>query len=211
MIIRDMGLTEYQPVYDAMREFTAHRDEHTCDELWLLEHQAVFTQGFNGKDEHVLDIGNIPLVNTDRGGQVTYHAPGQFIAYTLFDLRRYGIGVRQMVSCLENSVISLLANLGVTAESRLHAPGVYVDDYKIAALGLRVKRGVCYHGMSLNVAMDLTPFSFINPCGYQDMKVMDLAGIGCDIAIKQIKQQFVPLFAAQIKQATNETSSTKNT
>ncbi len=201
MIVKDMGLVEYQPTYEAMQIFTASRDKYTDDELWLLEHTAVFTQGLNSNNDHILAIGDIPVIKTDRGGQITYHGPGQLVAYTLFDLRRHNIGVRQMVSCLENIIMSLLTQLGINAQRRLGAPGVYVGKCKIAALGLRVKQGACYHGISLNVAMDLTPFSLINPCGYQGMDVTDLMSIGCDITMEQIKQQFISVFKIEMKQA----------
>ncbi|MFT7413862.1 MAG: lipoyl(octanoyl) transferase [Methylophagaceae bacterium] len=198
MIIKDLRLVDYQSTCDAMRAFTAHRDQLSQDELWLVEHAPVFTQGLNGKDEHVLDSGDIPVIKTDRGGQVTYHGPGQLIAYTLFDLKRLNIGVREMVSHMENSVINMLDDLGIKANARVDAPGVYVDDRKIAALGLRVKHGSCYHGLSINVSMDLTPFSFINPCGYQGMEVIDLKSLGYDMTMFQAQQQFISAFKTQM-------------
>jgi lipoyl(octanoyl) transferase len=197
MKIRDLGLSDYQPVVEAMRQFTLERDSETEDEIWLLEHQPVFTQGANGQAEHVLNLHDIPLVETDRGGQVTYHGPGQLIAYTLIDLRRIKSGVRQMVSHLEQTVISMLAAHGVEACARRDAPGVYVNDRKIASLGLRVKRGACYHGVSFNIDMDLTPFSYINPCGYAGMEVIDLTSLGIDMNMAEAKQQFVSAFKAQ--------------
>lgn len=200
MIIKDLGRVDFKLTCEDMQLFTAQRTERTEDELWLLEHDAIFTQGLNGKAEHIFDTGQIPVVKTDRGGQVTYHGPGQLIAYTLIDLKRRNIGVRQMVSCLENSVISFLATLGVQSQARSDAPGVYVGNYKIASLGLRVKRGFCYHGLSLNIDMDLTPFSFINPCGLQGMKMIDLKGVGVDITMAQAKQQFASIFNVQILQ-----------
>ncbi|RKZ90580.1 MAG: octanoyltransferase [Gammaproteobacteria bacterium] len=200
MIVKDLGTVEYLPSCEAMQAFTSERDKNTEDELWLLEHPPVFTQGTNGKAEHILNAGTIPVINADRGGQVTYHGPGQLVVYTLFDLKRLHIGVREMVSRLENSVIALLTNLNITAQSRADAPGVYVDDRKIAALGLRVKRGACYHGLSLNVDMDLTPFSYINPCGYSDMEVIDLKSLGHEMTIEQAKQQFVSAFKMQMNQ-----------
>jgi len=199
MIVKDLGLVEYEPTCEAMRQFTAERDQNTEDELWLLEHPQVFTLGLNGKDEHVLNTHDIPLVNTDRGGQVTYHGPGQLIAYTLIDLKRAKIGVREMISRLENSVVSMLNHLDIDAKSRSDAPGVYVEGRKIAALGLRVKRGACYHGLSLNVAMDLTPFSYINPCGYQGMEVIDLKSLACALTMEQAKQYFVSAFNQQMQ------------
>lgn len=197
MKIRDLGLSDYQPVVEAMRQFTLERDSDTEDEIWLLEHQPVFTQGANGQAEHVLNLNDIPLVETDRGGQVTYHGPGQLIAYTLIDLRRIKSGVRQMVSHLEQTVISMLAAHGVEACARRDAPGVYVNDRKIASLGLRVKRGACYHGVSFNIDMDLTPFSYINPCGYAGMEVIDLTSLGIEMDMAEAKQQFVSAFKAQ--------------
>jgi len=198
MIVRDLGLVEFEPICEAMRKFTAERTPDTQDELWLLEHPAVFTMGLNGKDEHVLNTHDIPLVNTDRGGQVTYHGPGQLIAYTLVDLKRNKVGVREMVTRLENSLIAIMAAQGIAAESRADAPGVYVDGRKIGALGLRVKRGACYHGLSFNIDMDLTPFSYINPCGYQGLEVIDLKSLGCELTMEQAKQYFVSEFKQQM-------------
>ena len=202
MIVKDLGLVDYQQTCDAMKAFTAQRDASTEDELWLVEHPAVFTQGLNGKEEHILNTGDIPVVKTDRGGQITYHGPGQLIAYTLFDLKRQKIGVREMVSRLENSVISLLDELGIKAQARTDAPGVYVDDRKIAALGLRVKRGSCYHGLSLNVNMDLSPFLNINPCGYQGMEVIDIKSLDHELTMEQAKQQFVSALKSQMHKET---------
>jgi len=199
MIVKDLGVVEYEPTCEAMRQFTAERGQNTEDELWLLEHPQVFTLGLNGKDEHVLNTHDIPLVNTDRGGQVTFHGPGQLIVYTLIDLKRAKIGVREMISGLENSVVSMLKQLDIEAKSRSDAPGVYVEGRKIASLGLRVKRGACYHGLSLNVAMDLTPFSYINPCGYQGMEVIDLKSLACDLTMDQAKQYFVSAFNQQMQ------------
>lgn len=201
MRVTDLGLAEYESTVEAMRRFTAERDATTEDELWLLEHPQVFTLGQNGHDEHVLNTHGIPLVNTDRGGQVTYHGPGQLIVYTLVDLKRAKIGVRDMVSHIENSIIEVLAGLGIDAEARKDAPGVYVSGRKIAALGLRVKRGACYHGLSLNVDMDLAPFSYINPCGYQGMEVIDIASLGVNVTMPQIKQLLVSALKQQMQQS----------
>lgn len=201
MIVKDLGLVDYQPTCEAMRKLTAERDANTEDELWLLEHPPVFTLGLNGKDEHVLNTHDIPLVNTDRGGQVTFHGPGQLVVYTLIDLKRQKIGVREMISRIENSVISMLAKLDVRAQSRADAPGVYVDGRKIASLGLRVKHGACYHGLSLNVAMDLTPFSYINPCGFQGLEVIDLNSLACDITMDEAKEKFVSEFNQQMRKS----------
>ncbi len=198
MHVKDLGLVDFQLIYENMQTFTAQRDKNTVDELWLLEHNPVFTQGLNGKSAHIFDTQHIPVVKTDRGGQVTYHGPGQLIAYTLIDLKRRNFGVRHMVSCLEKSVISFLNTFDVCAQARTDAPGVYVDGRKIASLGLRVKRGFCYHGLSLNINMDLTPFSYINPCGLQGMEMIDLKSLGITITMEQAKQQFASEFDAQI-------------
>jgi lipoyl(octanoyl) transferase len=198
MILRKLGLVDYQKTCDDMREFTALRDQFTQDELWFVEHSPVFTQGLNGKDEHLLNTGDIPVIKTDRGGQVTYHGPGQLIAYTLFDLKRLNIGVREMVSHMENSVIKMLYEMGIEANARADAPGVYVEQRKIASLGLRVKQGACYHGLSINVSMDLAPFSYINPCGYRDMEVIDLKSLGYGTTMLQAQQQFISAFETQI-------------
>jgi lipoyl(octanoyl) transferase len=176
-LIRRLGRVDYAPTFTAMQEFTATRTPETADELWLCEHPPVFTQGLSGKPEHLLaDIG-IPVVQIDRGGQITYHGPGQVVAYLLLDLRRRNLKVRELVTGIEQAVIDLLAGYGVTAERRPNAPGVYVAGAKIAALGLRIKRGCSYHGVALNVAMDLAPYRSINPCGYPGLTVTQLADI----------------------------------
>ena len=203
MIIKDLGLVAYEPVVTQMREFTLSRDADTEDELWLLEHQPVFTQGANGDPTHVLNLHEIQLVETDRGGQVTYHGPGQLVAYTLIDLRRIKSGVREMVTRLEQSVISMLNDFDIEAYARKDAPGVYVDERKIASLGLRVKRGACYHGVSFNIDMDLSPFSFINPCGYAGMEVTDLASLGVKLTMTEAKKHFVSAFQAQMPPGMN--------
>lgn len=198
MIVRDLGLVDYQPTVEAMRRFTQQRDENSEDELWLLEHRPVFTQGANGDPGHILDSHGIPVVASDRGGQVTYHGPGQIVAYTLIDLRRARIGVREMVSRLEQSVIAVLAQHGIAARARADAPGVYVGNSKIASLGLRVRRGSCYHGVSFNIDMDLTPFGYINPCGHAGMAVTDLSSLGGRVDMAQAKQQFTAALASQL-------------
>ncbi|QLH42776.1 MAG: lipoyl(octanoyl) transferase LipB [Coxiellaceae bacterium] len=169
VIVRRLGLVEYQPTWEAMHQFTSNRSNDHADEIWLLEHPPVFTQGQAGKAEHVLNPGNIPVVATDRGGQVTYHGPGQLVVYPLLDLRRLNITTRDLVTKIEQSVIDLLADYGITAMARRDAPGVYVGDAKICSIGLRIRQGCCYHGLALNVDMDLEPFRRINPCGYQNM------------------------------------------
>jgi lipoyl(octanoyl) transferase len=200
MHIRDWGLAEYQKVFEEMLRFTEQRDAHTPDQLWLVEHPPVFTQGHNGQAHHLLQQSHIPVVQTDRGGQITYHGPGQLIAYTLIDLKRRHIGVREMVTRLENSIIAILAAYDIEALARRDAPGVYVDGRKIASLGLRVKRGACYHGVSFNVDMDLTPFSHINPCGYPGLEVIDLRTLGVNDDMSVIKQQFITEFQQLMQQ-----------
>lgn len=171
LIIRQLGLTDYEPVWRAMQSFTSTRQEDAPDELWVLSHRPVFTQGQAGKAEHVLAPGDIPVVQIDRGGQVTYHGPGQLVVYLLIDVRRAGIGVRELVSIIELAIIEALSAVKIAAGLKPGAPGVYVGESKIASLGLRIRRGCSYHGMSLNVAMDLEPFNRINPCGYQGLAV----------------------------------------
>lgn len=199
MIIRDLGLVEYEPVVADMREFTLTRDDTTDDQLWLLEHQPVFTQGANGDPAHLVNPHDIPVVNTDRGGQVTYHGPGQLVAYTLIDLRRKKSGVREMVGRLEQTIIAMLADFDINAYARQDAPGVYVDERKIASLGLRVKRGACYHGVSFNIDMDLTPFHYINPCGQAGMEVIDLTSLDIKLDMAEAKQRFVAAFQQQMQ------------
>ena len=175
MILRELGLVEYGPTLESMKAFTDTRDQDTPDELWLLQHPRVFTQGQAGKAEHVLAPGDIPVVQVDRGGQVTYHGPGQWVVYLLVDLRRRGMGVRGLVTAIEQTIVSLLAEYAIDAAARPDAPGVYVSGDKIASLGLRVRRGCSYHGLALNVDMDLEPFERINPCGYENLKVTSMA------------------------------------
>lgn len=172
--IRELGLIDYQTAWQAMQRFTTQRGPQTGDELWLLQHPPVFTQGQAGKAEHVLFPGDIPVVQVDRGGQVTYHGPGQLVCYLLIDVRRRGIGVRALVSHIEQSLIDLLASYGVAALAKPDAPGVYVDGAKIASLGLRIRNGRSFHGLALNVDMDLEPFRRINPCGYAGLAMTQL-------------------------------------
>ncbi|MEX0429886.1 lipoyl(octanoyl) transferase LipB [Spiribacter insolitus] len=178
--VRDWGRSDYETVWRAMRRFTDERDADAADEIWQVEHLPVFTLGQAGRTEHVLDAGDIPLVQTDRGGQVTYHGPGQAVLYPLFDLRRHGLGARRLVTLLEQTVVDWLAGHGIESAPRPDAPGVYVGEAKIAALGLRIRRGCSYHGLAVNIAMDLAPFQRINPCGYAGMPVTDLASLGVD-------------------------------
>ncbi len=175
--VRDLGLTEYEPAWQAMQRFTNTRGPDTDDEIWLLQHLPVFTQGQAGKAEHLLLPGDIPVVQADRGGQVTYHGPGQLVCYLLLDVRRLGLGVRELVSRIEQSLIDLLATYGVQAQARPDAPGVYVDGAKIASLGLRIRNGRSFHGLALNVDMDLEPFRRINPCGYAGMTMTQVADL----------------------------------
>ena len=181
-LVKPLGVQPYIPTWEAMQAFTASRSETTPDELWLLEHPPVYTQGQAGKPEHVLNPGDIPIVQIDRGGQVTYHGPGQLIAYLLLDLKRHKMGVRELVRRIEQSVIDVLASYDITAYGKIDAPGVYVNrlgvEAKIAALGLRIRNGCSYHGLSFNVNMDLEPFSRINPCGYAGLQVTQLADYG---------------------------------
>ena len=174
---RFLGRADYIDTFEAMKAFTRDRDASTPDELWLLEHDPIFTQGISGKEEHLLSPGNIPVVNIDRGGQVTYHGPGQCVAYVLLDIRRAGLSVRGLVSAIELAVTRLLARYAIEAVANPRAPGVYVNGRKIAALGLKVSRGRCYHGVALNVDMDLTPFAMINPCGYPGLEVVSMASL----------------------------------
>ena len=176
--IKHLGVADYETTWRAMQEFTAQRSEETQDEIWLLQHPPVYTQGLAGKPEHLLVTSSIPVVKTDRGGQITYHGPGQIVAYVLVDLKRKGIGVKELVKRIEQSIIDVLLSYEIRAERKLGAPGVYVDGAKIAALGLRVKNGCSYHGLALNVAMDLAPYQAINPCGYAGMAVTDMASLG---------------------------------
>jgi lipoyl(octanoyl) transferase len=177
LIVRELGLQPYEPVWKTMQEFTDQRDDTVADEIWSLQHEAVFTQGQAGKEEHLLMTGNIPVVQVDRGGQVTYHGPGQAVVYLLINLRRKKIGVREMVTLMEESVVETLASYGVDAYAKPDAPGVYVDNSKIASLGLRVRKGCSFHGLALNLAMDLEPFLRINPCGYAGMAMTQLENL----------------------------------
>jgi lipoyl(octanoyl) transferase len=172
--LRDLGIQPYSETWDAMRAFTEARTPETADELWLVEHPPVFTQGQAGKAEHIINPGDIPVVQSDRGGQVTYHGPGQLVVYCLIDLKRTHLGIRDLVTALEQAVIHMLADQGVRAEARPDAPGIYIDKMKICSIGLRVKKGCSYHGLALNVCMDLSPFQHINPCGYNDLKMTQL-------------------------------------
>jgi lipoyl(octanoyl) transferase len=187
--VRYRGLVDYATIWREMQAFTDTRTAESTDELWLLQHLPVFTLGRNGKTEHLRDPGDIPVIHVDRGGQVTYHGPGQLVAYLLLDLKRRRLGIQSLVHLLEQSVIDLLADYSIRAGRRDKAPGVYVDGRKIAALGLRVRRGCCYHGLSLNVDMDLSPYSVINPCGFADLEVTRLADLGIDVPLDAVTGQ----------------------
>jgi len=187
--IRDLGLVPYQEVWQRMQAFTASRDTGTADEIWFVQHPPVFTQGVSGRAEHVLEAGDIPVITTDRGGQVTYHGPGQWVVYVLLDIRRLGLNVRDLVHRLEDGVIALLAGHHVAACARPDAPGVYVNGAKIASLGLRVTRGRSYHGLALNVDMDLEPFSRINPCGYAGQKVTRMRELVPDTNMEKVRKE----------------------
>ena len=178
LIVRHLGIRPYLDTWQAMQAFTDRRDVDTPDEIWLLQHEAVYTQGQAGKAEHLLHPTEIPVVQSDRGGQITYHGPGQLIAYLLLDVRRKGFGVRQLVTAMEQAVIGVLAQANIQAAAKADAPGVYVDGAKIASLGLRIRRGCSFHGLALNVDLDLTPFTHINPCGYAGLAMTSTALLG---------------------------------
>ena len=188
--VRSKGLQDYLKTWEEMKSFTENRDSNTLDELWTLEHNSVFTQGLSGKSKHLLKETQIPIIQSDRGGQITYHAPGQLIIYCLIDIKRLGIGIKKMVSMIEQSLIELLSSYDITAHTLKGAPGVYVNDSKIAALGLKVKHGRTYHGLSLNIDMDLSPYTLINPCGYSDLKVTQMRNLTNNILnISDIKHE----------------------
>lgn len=196
-----LGRVAYEPTWRAMQTLTDTRGPHTRDELWLLEHEPVFTLGMNADRAHVLDAGEIPVVQIDRGGQVTYHGPGQLVVYPLIDVRRAGIGVRGLVTALERAVIDLAAASGIRAECRANAPGVYVEGAKLASVGLRVRRGGSYHGLALNVNMDLAPFLRINPCGYAGLAMTQLAALGGPATVQAAGAAFAPLLLARLDEA----------
>ena len=189
--VRNLGLQDYLPVVEDMQRYTLDRDEHSSDQIWQCQHPPVYTQGLNGKAEHLIRENNIPVINTDRGGQVTYHGPGQIINYVLIDIQRLGIGVNEFVNRIEQSIIDLLSEYELHGERMQGAPGVYVDGKKIAALGLRIKHGRSYHGLSLNVDMDLSPFSDINPCGYPELEVTQLKDLGVTEDIEAINKRLL--------------------
>ena len=185
-MVRRLGRVEYQPTWREMQAFTERRDDATADEVWLLEHPPVYTLGMAGDPSHVLAAGDIPVVKIDRGGQVTYHGPGQLVVYPLLNLRRLKLGVRDLVNLLEQAVIDCVANYGIEAAARPDAPGVYVEGRKLASLGLRIRRGCSFHGLALNVAMDLSPFDGINPCGFEGLEVTQLADLGAPADLERV-------------------------
>lgn len=201
--VRRLGLADYEPTLRAMQDFTAQRDAPTPDELWLLEHPPVYTLGVASRPEHLPRITNdIPVIKTDRGGQITYHGPGQLIVYLLLDMRRPNWTVRELVGSMEHAVIELLADYGIDAAGKTGAPGVYVDDAKVAALGLRIKRGCCYHGLALNVDMDLAPFRAIDPCGYPGLEVSQLRDLGITDGIDAIGKRLIESVTKQLNAIT---------
>jgi lipoyl(octanoyl) transferase len=201
LVVRTLGLQDYEPLWRAMQRFTDRRDQQTADEIWFTEHPSVFTLGLNASREHLLAPGDIPVVQIDRGGQVTYHGPGQLMIYPLIDLKRSKLGVRDLVTALEQTVVEVAADLNIDAIARADAPGVYVDGRKLASVGLRVRRGASYHGMALNVAVDLEPFSRINPCGYSDLELTDLNRLGITESIPEIAERVLTRLLANLKLA----------
>lgn len=191
-LLKWLGRAEYEPTWRAMQAFTEQRGAGTPDEIWFLEHPPVFTLGMNAAPEHVLAPGDIPLVQIDRGGQVTYHGPGQLVVYPLLDMRRRGLGVRELVVALENGIIAMLAARNVAAVGRRDAPGIYVEGRKLASFGLRIRRGCSYHGLAFNVAMDLEPFRRINPCGYRGLEVTDLRTLGVSLELRNVAELLAP-------------------
>lgn len=191
LIIRELGQVDYQSTWQAMQDFTNARHVETPDEIWLLEHPSVFTLGQNTQPQHLLHPSSLPIIQTDRGGQVTYHGPGQLILYTLIDLKRKKYQIRQFVSLLEEAVINLLHELGITAAANLKAPGVYVNDKKICSIGLRVRKGCTYHGIAFNLNMDLQPFSLINPCGFTGLQMTQLSELGIEADITLIGRRLI--------------------
>ncbi|CAM2908028.1 lipoyl(octanoyl) transferase LipB [Vibrio rarus] len=194
--IHHLGRQDYEPIWQRMHKFTDERDEHTADQVWIVEHNPVFTQGQAGKEEHLLNTGDIPVVKSDRGGQVTYHGPGQMVVYFLLNLRRRHLGVRELVTDIENIVIQTLSKLNINSAARSDAPGVYVGDKKICSLGLRIRKGCSFHGLALNIDMDLTPFLRINPCGYAGMEMAQVADFTS-------KEQRTDIQSILVKELTN--------
>lgn len=198
LIVRPLQQGNYNTIAQAMRVFTEARNPETLDEVWFIEHPPVYTLGQAGKLEHILNPGNIPIEKTDRGGQVTYHGPGQLVIYPLLNLRRLSLGVRELVSLLENTIINLLATYDINAEAKKEAPGVYVNSAKIASIGLRIRRGYCYHGLAFNIAMDLNPFTGINPCGMSHLTITQLSDLGGPTDLNKVATDFIKQFQQEI-------------
>ncbi|MDH2431865.1 lipoyl(octanoyl) transferase LipB [Pokkaliibacter sp. MBI-7] len=198
LIVRDLGVQPYEPIWKAMQCFTDQRGPEQQDEIWIVQHAPVFTQGQAGKAEHVLAPGDIPVVNVDRGGQVTYHGPGQLVCYLLLDLRRNHIGVRELVTLMENAVVTVLGQYGISSYPKADAPGVYVDGDKICSLGLRVRRGCSFHGLALNVDMDLSPFQRINPCGYQGLQMTQVVAHHPGITVSDVSAALQKYLTAKL-------------
>jgi lipoyl(octanoyl) transferase len=197
--IRQLGLQDYETVWQAMQCFTLQRTPETGDQIWIVEHPPVYTLGLNGKREHLLNTGPIPVVQSDRGGQVTYHGPGQLVVYPLLNLKRRELGVRPLVTVLEQTMIETLAHFGIHAVARPEAPGVYVDGKKIGSVGIRIRNHCCYHGLSLNNAMDLMPFRFINPCGYAGLEVTQLADLGVSVSLAQLAERLLQILTEKLQ------------
>ena len=204
LTIRLLGRQDYQPVWQAMHDFTDTRTDETTDEVWIVEHNPVFTQGQAGKAEHLLETGDIPVVQSDRGGQVTYHGPGQLVVYFLLNLRRKDMGVRELVTHIETIIINTLQQYAINSAAKPDAPGVYVDGKKIASLGLRIRRGCSFHGLALNVNMDLSPFLRINPCGYQGMEMVQVSQLGGPQDIDKVAQDLLQQLTSQLDYQTVE-------
>lgn len=198
LVVKNLGKESYAETFQAMKSFTDSRDERSADEFWFVQHPPVYTFGQAGKLEHLLTPGDIPVIHSDRGGQVTYHGPGQLVCYLLLDIRRLQLGVRDLVTAIEQSIVQLINSYGVAAEAKPEAPGVYVDDRKLAALGLRIRKGCSYHGLSLNVDMDLNPFSNINPCGIEGIEVVDMKRLGIDRPMAKVISELTDILIQQI-------------
>ena len=198
LVVKNLGEKPYVKIWETMKSFTDSRDKCAADEIWFVQHPPVYTLGQAGRAEHLLAPGDIPVVYSDRGGQVTYHGPGQLVCYLLLDVRRLRFGVRGLVTAIEQSIIQLINSYGVIAESKPEAPGVYVDGKKLAALGLRIRKGCSYHGLSLNVDMDLGPFLNINPCGFKGLEVVDMKGLGIDRPMTEIMEELTDILIRQI-------------
>lgn len=198
LVVKNLGEEPYTETWQAMKKFTDSREAHAPDEIWFVQHPPVFTLGQAGKVEHLLTPGDIPVVHSDRGGQVTYHGPGQLVCYLLIDVRRRKLGVRDLVTAIEQSIVQLIKAYGVVSESKREAPGVYVDGRKLAALGLRIRKGCSYHGLSLNVDMDLKPFSNINPCGFEGLEVIDMKRLGIDRSMTEVMEALTDILIRQI-------------